>query len=337
MKQAFWLWIVAALVSPSAWAQAPATQPAAAAATPQDDGPRAVVTGRVTLAAGRDIVAPRDGRSTSDPAQPAAGGDGNTTPGQAPGPGGAKYILSLALDVAWSGDVKCLVPPASWTVERFELDPPVTVDPKVSSTFEVPVREFLWQRYAALHRRMMLFTTTDPVCDPADQAGAAVSVLGLTQRPRTIQALTLQGEGWFARPADPREVTLGDGATDHRINDDWTVAMTVDHGGSDGPVLPIEVERTALREAGPFPPPDALNDMPVGVSLLNAAGEVVRQVPLGWVSPESEGYDPGHERYFVSIPWSEALTETVERVQVWFVPSVDRREVRVGLESVEVP
>ena len=334
MKPTFWLWILAlVLAPPPAWAQTPATQPAAAAATPQQDGPRAVVTGRVTLAAGRDIVAPRDGRSTSDPAQPAAGGDGNTKPE----PGSAKYILSLALDVAWSGDVRCLVPPASWTVERFDLDPPVTADPKVSSTFEVPVREFLWQRYAALHRRMMLFTTTDPVCDPADQAGAAVSVLGLSQRPRVIEALTLRGEGWFAQPAEPREVTFNDGTTVHRINDDWTVAMMVDTSGDDGPTLPVTVERAGLRDAGPFPPPDVLSDIPVGVSLLNAAGEVVRQVPLGWVSPESEGYDPGHERYFVSIPWNEEQAEAVDRVQVWFVPSVDRREVRVGLESVEVP
>ena len=266
-----------------------------------------------------------------------ASGETNTTPGQAPVPGGAKYILSLALDVAWSGEVECLVPPASWTVERFEVDPPVTVEPKVSSTYDVPVRDFLWQRYAALHRRMMLFTATDAACDPADKAGAAVSVLGLTQRPRTIEALTLRGEGWFAQPAEAREVTFNDGTMHHRLNDDWTVAMIVDTSGDDGPTLPIRVERTSLREAGPFPPPDALNDIPVGVTLLNEAGEVVRQVPLGWVSPESEGYDPQHERYFVSIPWDREQSGSLARVQVWYIPAVDRREVRVGLEAVEVP
>ncbi len=344
--------------TPCALAQPAATQPAgeAAEAPSNAGGPVAAVTGRVTLAAGRDLVA-RDG---AGPGADGVAGD-EVAGGGVPGggvPGGAKYVLSLALDVSWSGAVRCLVPPESWAVERFELDPPVAeqegVRPKVSSTFEVAGREFLWQRYAALHRRLMKFAEPG-VCDPADQAGATVTVLGLTRRPRAIGALVLRGEGWFAEPAVAEDVSVSVGGGEVIVDERWRVsvrpaaaggAVVDSRNGADVSAEGVEVwvRRVEPRPEGPFPNPEALRDVPVGVTLLDADGGVLAELPLGWVSPEAKVYDPAVETYLVQGPLPGgagggvgAGEGQVASARVWIVPAVLRREVRVGLEDVEVP
>ena len=370
VMRAVLVWLSVVVAAPCALAQPAATQPAGGAAAQQGEagapgaegeggegGPVAAVTGRVTLAAGRDLVA-RDG---AGPGADGVAGDA-AAGGGVPGvgvPGGAKYVLSLVLDVSWSGAVRCLVPPESWAVEQFELDPPVAeqegVRPKVSSTFEVAGREFLWQRYAALHRRLMKFAEPG-VCDPADRAGATVTVLGLTRRPRVIGALMLRGEGWFAEPAEAEDVPVAVGGGEAVVDGRWRVSVRPAAAGDavvetrDGAEASAEgmeggvevwVRRVEPRPEGPFPNPEALRDVPVGVTLLDADGGVLAELPLGWVSPEAKVYDPAVETYLVQGPLSGgaggAGEGKVAAARVWIVPAVLRREVRVGLEDVEVP
>lgn len=253
----------------------------------------------------------------------------------------ASYILSLSLNVSWSGPVRCVVPPESWSVERFEMDPPVTVEPTVTSSFEVARREYLWQRYAGLHQRLMKFTPPT-MCDPASKAGAMVSLRDLAQRPRVIGSLVLKGEGWFAQPAEATDVALSDSGGAVEVDARWRLSLekvtAPGKDGADADFLEVTVSRKELRPEGPFPHPDRLTDLPVGVTLMAAGGEFMVELPLGWVSPEAAVYDEAVERYLVRMPLQAVGGAAgFQAAKVWFIPAVQRREVVVALDEVEVP
>ena len=294
----------------TAGAQTEAEPAATTEAPPTAERPalRGEVTGRVTLTAGRDLHE-----------------DDGT------------YLLSLKLDVSWPGELRCITPPDTWQLRRFDTTPAFEAQPRLLAEAQRPTQTDFWRRYLAIQRSLMLFVDR-PAADPS--GGATLILADLDRRPRSIDALQLTGEAWFAEPADAW--TMPDAwPPDGLVRETWRIeSARLDpvEGDADAETYwQVKVIRATPRDEGPFPHPERVRDVPVGLTLLDDEGGPAAEVPLGWVSPEAEDYDASTETYLVKVPIEADDEYEPAGVQVWFVPSVTRRSVTVQLEEVVVP